>query len=105
MKETFSYSLFGFGKQFEATFTNKANCIEVSDIKGDSAYTWKSPRELRDMILRSRVPKYSKINPDTKAGRSELAKCIEEQNKDLLRQVERNKMLIQMCRKNHVVKK
>lgn len=99
MKYQFQHSMMGSG--FKACFENKIDKIEISEVKDIGGHSTKhySAEEFIRCILREYIPLYSKINPDYKEGRKKLADHLRKENQILQHRIEKNKLLIQMCRK------
>ena len=90
---------------FKYNLINKIDkvIVEITEYRGYlSTYGTYNRDSILGRIMNKFVRPYSKQSGYTAVVRKTFAKSLEERNKELLKEIEINKMHIQLCRKNNV---
>lgn len=87
---------------FKYNLINKIDrvVVEITEYRG--YISTHNTNSILGRIMNKFVRPYSKQSGYTSSGRKAFAKSLEERNKELLKEIEINKMHIQLCRKNNV---
>jgi hypothetical protein len=89
---------------FDALFQNTQSGILISNIVKHGNYYIDNAETLRNTIVGKYIPQYSDITSSTKEGRKAIAEHLTKEIERMEQQIAEYDLVIQMCRKNKVVK-